>query len=571
MSGRPPTRAQATVQLMRQDPALAAGDLVETKQLRLPDPTDDRFLDGPATRRLAVVDLDPATGLPVAQPVRFVAGRARPVAGTYRVPKGRFDDPAFIAVNAFGTAFKTIQMFEHPGGLGRQVRWAFGREQLLIVPRAGIWANAFYQRATGSLQFFSFPSGTTTVHTALSRDIVAHECGHALLDAVVPSLLDAVTPQSQAIHEAVADLVALLMALDSPGIREQEIAEAGGELRLTRSGALATIGQQFGQARPDSDGSPREALRVLHNDATMDDVAGQPFHVQSTVLSAIFYDTLQAIFEQLTERFVADGSDADAAAGAALGSAFLILRRLLLRGIDYLPPGELTFADLGRATVAADRAGQAHAPVPDPELDAARKAFARRFVARRIVRSARQLETDVPATVGLTPADLPRLRDSDWVAYRFVEQHRAELGIPADVGFTVLPRVDATKQVGVRGDDGRYQLQRELIVKVAWEESEPNRSGVLGARRRLVRTGVTLAIDGTTAQPLALVASDTTRPTMARQRDEVLTRLVDDGLVVARPPGANPPTDRVSLWVEEGSLLRARTGHNLLHLEEGGS
>ena len=61
---------------------------------------------------------------------------------------------------------------------------------------------------------------TQRIYTALSRDIIAHECGHALLDAVVPSLYDSTTAESVAIHEGIADLVAVLMALRSQRLRQ---------------------------------------------------------------------------------------------------------------------------------------------------------------------------------------------------------------------------------------------------------------------------------------------------------------------------------------------------------------
>ena len=163
------------------------------------------------------------------------------------------------------------------------------------MPRAGEWANAFYERGTRSLQFFSFV-GTAggRVHTALSRDIVAHECGHALLDAVVPSLYDSSTPQSVAIHEAVADLVAVLMALDS----EPTAGGGAGAQRATRStgeNAFNAIAEEFGMARPSATAA-RRALRDLKNDETLSTLAGARPHILSTLLSGIFYDTLSFIF-----------------------------------------------------------------------------------------------------------------------------------------------------------------------------------------------------------------------------------------------------------------------------------
>ena len=125
-------------------------------------------------------------------------------------------------------------------------------------PRAGVWANAFYDRRTRSLQFFWFDSDEGRIFTALSRDIVAHECGHALLDAVVPSLFDSLTPQSIAIHEAVADLVAVLMALQSEALRRQVLKD--GQFSISGPNAINRIAEQFGMAKPSADAGRRSAL-----------------------------------------------------------------------------------------------------------------------------------------------------------------------------------------------------------------------------------------------------------------------------------------------------------------------
>jgi hypothetical protein len=51
------------------------------------------------------------------------------------------------------------------------------------------------------------------VRTSNSQDIVAYETAHALLDGIAPDLYSAISPQSLAIHEAVADLASLLVSL----------------------------------------------------------------------------------------------------------------------------------------------------------------------------------------------------------------------------------------------------------------------------------------------------------------------------------------------------------------------
>ena len=258
----------AEVRLLIQDDESKAESIIpggqtrEKRFLKLPDNANDRFLDGPACRRLAVVDFDPATGAPSPAPALFVPPKnASSSRGSYALGKDP-GSPATLAVNAFGIAFLTIDLFESEDALGRQVTWAFEGEQLLIVPRAGQRANAYYDRATRSVQFFWFTGQAgETVYTALSRDIVAHECGHALLDAVVPSLYDSATPESIAIHEAVADVVAVLLALDSAKLRESVLLRS--QNSLGGANAFNKIAEQFGMAQLGPGGVHRTELRAL--------------------------------------------------------------------------------------------------------------------------------------------------------------------------------------------------------------------------------------------------------------------------------------------------------------------
>src|SRR3712207_2034252 len=145
------SRALAEIELMIQDGTYGAtgADVVEVRKLEMPPGVEDRFLDGPACRRIGIVDFDPATGAPLPAPARFTPFRPEvPLRGRYQTKGLERTSPAFIAVNAFGTVFDTIRMFEEPGGLGRPVVWPFEGEQLLVVPRAGKWANAVYERDT---------------------------------------------------------------------------------------------------------------------------------------------------------------------------------------------------------------------------------------------------------------------------------------------------------------------------------------------------------------------------------------------------------------------------------------
>ncbi|MEV6268217.1 hypothetical protein AB0L64_13650 [Kribbella sp. NPDC051936] len=494
----------AKVQLLVQDRALTADEVKgsgadlarETKELKIPEEQNDRFVDGPACRRVAVVDFDPRTSEPLTSAARFVPSKPGSVRGSYP-DDGDPESPASIAINAFGIVFQTIRMFEGPDALGRQVSWAFDGDQLLVVPRAGEWENSFYERATRSLQFFWFtPTGKKPIYLALSRDIVAHECGHALLDAVVPSLYDCSTAQSLAIHEAFADLVAVLMALDSGALRTAVLKRSNNT--LGGANAFSTIAEEFGRATPGPGGIARTELRDLSNNSTLPELAGERPHVLSTVLSSIFYDTLRSIFTRQFDAEVAksaigetDTTVSDRAANKALPSAQIIFRRLLLRGIDYLPPGELSFADVGRATFAADKAIY-------PDTPAIREQFAQYFVTREVVAAATELDCERPHSLDLTPARLPEIRDSDWAAYQYVETHRDVLGMPPGRPFTVLPRVDSTKATGGQ-QNGQRLTKRELILKVAWNHDSEDDA------RQPAPTGATVSLSWQDGTCLALV------------------------------------------------------------------
>ena len=106
---------------------------------------------------------------------------------------------------------------------------------------------------------------------------------------------------------------------------------------IANATVFSSIADRFGAARPRPDDPHPHALRDLRNDHTMQTVdTGSPPHELSTVLSAVFYDTLIDMFQhgvtppspQQPELNVAN------AASRALGSAAIIFRRLLLRGID---------------------------------------------------------------------------------------------------------------------------------------------------------------------------------------------------------------------------------------------
>jgi hypothetical protein len=562
--------------MMIQDPVLAqtaVGRLVEGWR----GLEQEHVLDGPITPRVAIVDLDPDTE-ELQPPVTFLPPDAARKRGRYDVDRDDIESRAFIAVSTFATVWRTIKLFEEKRTLGREIAWGFGAPQLLVVPRAGWMENAYYERDSHSLQFFSFEVDGKTVNTSLSRDIVAHETAHAIIDGIAPDLYDALDPQSLALHEGIADLTAMLLAFDSGPLREAILNETHG--RIDESNAFSSIGEQFGDAI--ARGPKPGYLRNLCNDEKLpvdpDREDPEP-HALSQVISGVLYELMIEMHEHFRARYAAErfGGDELKASGLALAVAAGLFRRMVLRGLDYLPPGEVTFADFGRAILAADEASPG-------DRQWGRK-LRRKFAERRIVGDEADLQVqtniDDPAVARI---DLQGLVSSDWVAYKFADDNRQLLGIPKEVEFEVLKRVvvdgrfvdpENTARRGAHPpaegeeapDDEAGEPFRELLFKVRWSQVEDNPPGIQPAKRR-VQTGTTLVIDWH-ARKIRARQRPLDFDRRRSHRDRMLVDLVGRGIVEITPPdvtarggGAVTGIDAV----DTNGILRVKQTARLLHV-----
>ena len=518
------------------------------------------FFDGPVGARVAVLDFDPASGVlgpglacipPTKQTLPFRYSSSTAPAGEY------LQTPAFICESVFGTVHETIRMFEEPDILGRPVAWAFSGPQLLVVPRAGEWENAFYERDSRSLQFFYFPHRVTgqRVHTALSQDIVAHETTHAILDGINPDLYNALSTESLAIHEAVADLGALAVALSSRVLQSRFLDTTGGD--PSKWGAFAGLAAQFAEGT----GRTTRFLRDLANDLKVSDVDTTEPHELSQVLSGALHALWRELYRSLKQRLQRKepGLDERAAAGRVVWRAREIYERMAFRALDCLPPGESTFADYARAILAADQSGV-------PEFDGPRAFLRKEFVRRGIAASEAALRVETNLNLpAVRKTDVEALASSDYAAYAFASKNRALLGIPRGIPFKIMPRLQ-TDKIYFRLGEPKTRV-RELLFKVSWTQEEPQDVWGLPPKRQVV-VGTTLSIDRDTKRVRFLLTSGRDGPRRER-REAYLRKLAGNRLLAldgdAFDARGLPRRDVIRGDVVEGTLRLRNTAH-MLHV-----
>ncbi len=245
--------------------------------------------------------------------------------------------------------------------------------RLRLVPRAFRDANAYYDRETGTVEFGwqraeRFATGRSQpgglVYLALSRDIIAHEVSHALLDGLRPNFLRPTHPDVPALHEGFSDLVAIFLHFTQKDIVAAAIERTQGGLETDQ---LAAIGRQFGYDLIDG----RSPLRTAVHSTKVDEAVPDQFryderqeeHVLGAVLVSACFEafrrvyatktkTLRRVFAAYQNRLPAEGVELLAKSACDLARQFLAI---VIRAIDYCPSHHCTFGEFLRAMITADR------------------------------------------------------------------------------------------------------------------------------------------------------------------------------------------------------------------------
>jgi hypothetical protein len=229
---------------------------------------------------------------------------------------------------------------------------------LPAVAVAGQDLNAYYDRK--ALRFFRDVDAKTKaiVHSGDSPDIVTHEQGHAILDAIRPDLWDAPHFEAAAFHEAFGDLAAIFVALAESALDERALAETKGD--VSRSNLVSRLAEELGEAVRDNygpDAAPPGALRDavnafeytdpkgLPDDAPAQSLSAEP-HSFCRVITGACWDVLVAIFR------ATEGSDRP----AALAHACERTAAITLAAAQTAPSGADFFERFARRVVREARA-----------------------------------------------------------------------------------------------------------------------------------------------------------------------------------------------------------------------
>jgi hypothetical protein len=295
-------------------------------------------------------------GLPV-RTVRALpdrpAGRAGfAVAGTEPQDEYPAGSPGFVRWQSRQAAILAVLAWEKALGTSL-TSWAPGavdRHRLPLLPDEGDDINAYYDRA--SVSFFHHAIGGEVVHSGASTDVVAHEVGHAILDAIRPDLWDTNFLEVGGFHEAFGDVTAILTALADRDTRVALLAAspdlgAANDVEATAEQLSDAIRRVLGPTH--NAAAPRRALNTfrwqLPSTMPLDggpDVMIAEVHSIARIFTGCFYDLVRAIFTR------------GARTEARLWRAARTAARLLHKGAATAPQVPRFYQSVGRAMVLAD-------------------------------------------------------------------------------------------------------------------------------------------------------------------------------------------------------------------------
>ncbi|HEX8767554.1 MAG TPA: hypothetical protein VF714_04245 [Jatrophihabitans sp.] len=389
-------------------------------------------------------------------------------------------DPRTHQQVVYAVAMSVLERFER--FLGRRFRWR-KESALVIVPHAFEGRNAFfdptrravlcgYYRADSREPGANLPG--QVMFTCLSVDIVAHEVTHAVMHRIRPYFSVATNKDVFAWHEAFADLVALFHHFAFPEVVSAAVASSRGDLH--EGHGLLDLAAEFGRST-----GRGTALRSAIQDrkATPETFtnAFEPHERGACFVAGVFDAYLQSYKASIADLLrIATGGTGVLPAGhlhpdlvdrvtkEAVKHADRFLG-MVVRAFDLLPVVDVTFGDVVRAIVTADRS-----LYPNDEKN----------LRATLVEALRQR--------GIYPSSISSLADESLVLPApYVELNLYEPGSSLDMSGVIH---SATRDLDPAGDPG------EVRSNEADDESAPRLGNATRTvARELVRWARTHALE----------------------------------------------------------------------------
>jgi hypothetical protein len=327
-------------------------------------PFETNLKRGPAGRLLQVVDYDAARDLwylPVDLNDSAILAQ--------RGMQPSESDPRTHQQVVYAVAMSVIEQVERFAGF--RFSWR-GEDKLRIVPHAFEGRNAYFDNRRRAVLFGYFPADSKDPganlpgqmkFTCLSVDVVAHEVTHAIVHRMRRYFSEPTHPDVLAWHEAFADLVALFNHFGYPEVVADAVETSKGTLE--KGSALLDLATEFGEstgrgaALRSAIGSPRTPDAFLQ--------AVEPHERGACFIAAVFDAFIDTYKSQIADlrRIASAGTGVlprgalptdlvkrVTAAAATNADRFL---GMVVRAFEYLPVVDVTFGDVVRAIVTADR------------------------------------------------------------------------------------------------------------------------------------------------------------------------------------------------------------------------
>jgi hypothetical protein len=462
--------AMRDMSVIAQDPTVCRpnGDILMAK---ICVPAED-LVAGPVGYRLQVVDYDSTTRVfngAHQLPSKYTQ---EPAAWTKGRP-GIVKDYRFHAQNVYALVMKTLARFEF--ALGRRIGWSFGTHQLKVAPHGMLDANAFYSPREEGLVFGYFPGRKGTVFTCLSHDVVVHETTHALIDAMRERYMDPSSPDQAAFHEGLADVIALLSVFSQPELLRMLLGSTGRgsapaalissqkvKAEALRQSALFGLAEEMGQEMQGARGSAlRHSASIPPQEGILDELEFQEAHRRGEVLVAAVMNGFIEAWAARIEGLGGPGQRAYPLARVAEEGADIAdaLATMWIRGLDYMPPVHVEFADALSGALTADMEVR-----PDDGRFSLRKHILQSFRAYGIEPAGKGGEEPgvwrrAPTGLNYERVRFESMRSDKDEVFRFIWDHRERLEL-RDGAYTEVLSVRPCVRIGPDG----FTL-RETVVE----------------------------------------------------------------------------------------------------------